>query len=103
MKILLSKLWNGKISLWKTYWLLGLVPLIWIIPVEIFYSEDKDYAIYGLSLLMNLVFEIFWFICVWRAANKYMGKIYWYYLSKLSAILFIIMSIFDAFEFGGLF
>ena len=99
---LLIRLWYGDVTLWKTYWLFSLVALIWQLPIELFVPED-DYKIRGVASLLDLSFEIIWFICVWRAANKYFGKIYWYYLSKLSVLAFLIYTCFDVMRYGGLF
>ena len=101
MTNIITQFWKGEIKLWKTYWLLGIIPLVWILPIEIYFTDD-DFKIKGISLMIEMAFEVFWFVSVWRAANKYLGKIYWYYASKLSAIISIIFTIFDIFKFSGL-
>ena len=98
---LLNELWNGKITLWKTYWGLILIELITFIPVQNLVNEDKN-SVHALNTILYLFYSIFFLICVWRAANNYKGNRLWMYLAKISSLLGIITSVYEVFNFGGI-
>ena len=102
MKKLFIDLWEGNITLWKTYWYLTLVELIYVLPIYLLLPEDR-YSVFAFTEIFSLFYEVFFLIAVWRSANKYKGKKIWYFLAKFSAIFFLIFQIFSAFQYGDLF
>ena len=89
--------WNGKIPLWKSYWLVGellnaLVLLI-IFNAEIYYFGNSKFLEY-LPLLsyselsffakfIIFVWSIFITVGIWRSAENYKGNIIWIFLSLI--------------------
>ena len=102
VKKIITDCWQGKITLWKTYWGLTLTELTYILPVWIFVPENVYWA-HSLLEIFSLFYSIFFLIAVWRSANKYKGWKVWYFLAKFTAVLFSIMQIFFALQFGEMF
>ena len=102
MKKLFIDLWEGNITLWKTYWYLFFAELIYELPIYFLVPEDR-YSVFAFTEIFSLFYIVFFLIAVWRSANKYKGKIIWYFLAKFTAILLVIMQIFFAFQYGDLF
>ena len=102
MKKLFIDLWEGKIALWKTYWYLTLAGLIYYLPIYFLVPEDR-YSVFAFTEVFSLFYIVFFLIVVWRSANKYKGKKIWYFLAKFSAIIFVIMQLFSAFQYGNFF
>ena len=98
---LLSELWNGKITLWKTYWGLSLIEMITFVSVQYLVNEDRN-SVHALNTILYLLYSIFFLICVWRSANNYKGRRVWYYLAKLTAIIDVMFSTLTAIQYGGL-
>ena len=94
-------LWEGKITLWKTFWGISFVFLIIFVPIELLVSED-NYPVRAFLNILYLIFSVFSLICVWRSANNYNGRRVWYYLAKLTAIIDVMFSILTAIQYGGL-
>ena len=102
MKKLFIDLWEGKITLWKTYWYLFFAELIYELPIYFLIPEDR-YSVFAFTEIFSLFYIVFFLIDVWRSANKYKGKKIWYFLAKFSAIIFVIMQLFAAFQYGNFF
>ena len=97
----IKNLWEGKITLWKTFWGISFVFLIIFVPIELLVSED-NYPVRAFLNILYLIFSVFSLICVWRSANNYNGRRVWYYLAKLTAIIDVMFSILTAIQYGGL-
>jgi hypothetical protein len=102
IKEIVIDLWDGKITLWKTYWGLVLPGAILFCLVELLVPEER-YAIYSFRNILYIIFSIFVLICVWRSANKYQGKKIWYFLAKFSCTLYVMLSSYFALVYGNLF
>ena len=102
LKKLFIDLWEGNITLWKTYWYLFFAELIYELPIYFLIPEDR-YSVFAFTEIFSLFYIVFFLIAVWRSANKYKGKIIWYFLAKFTAIFFLIFQIFSAFQYGDLF
>ena len=96
-----KNLWEGKITLWKTFWGISFVFLIIFVPIELLVSED-NYPVRAFLNILYLIFSVFSLICVWRSANNYNGRRVWYYLAKLTAIIDLMFSTLTAIQYGGL-
>ena len=94
--------WQGKITLWKTYWGITLVETSYVVPV-IFFVPENVYWVHSFLEIFTLFVSIFFLVCVWRSANKYKGRKVWYYLAKFTAVLFLVSQIFAALQFGEIF
>ena len=101
IKEIVINLWDGEITLWKTYWGLVLLGVILSLPVELLVPEER-YAIHSFSNILYLIFSIFVLICVWRSANKYLGKKIWRLLAKFSCTLEVVFSFYYALVYGNL-
>ena len=94
--------WQGKITLWKTYWGITLVEIIYYSPIILFVPENV-YWVHSFMEIFTLFFTAFFLVCVWRSANKYKGRKVWYFLAKFTVVLSLIAQIFFALQFGEMF
>ncbi len=97
MKNLIINFWNGKITLWKSYWIFGelinafLIFLILSIEIKYFnnalIANQIPFFIFNdLSLLSKLsltIWTIFITVGIWRSAEKYKGGFIWIALTLL--------------------
>ena len=94
-KQIVNDFWNGKIKLWKSYWLVGellngLVLLI-IFNLEIYFfntnssvSQIPFLNFSNLTILSKTViflWTIFISVGIWRSAENYKGSIIWIILT----------------------
>ena len=91
MEKIISNFWNGKITLWRSYWLVGeLLNALFILLVfnlEIFFFGNNqvsnsllflDFSNFSfLSKLTLIIWTIFITVGIWRSAEKYRGSIVW--------------------------
>ena len=90
MEKLINKFWQGKIKLWKSYWLVGeLFNAIFILVIfnfEIYiFNNNKlisvlflDFSSFSLlSKLVLIIWTIFITVGIWRSAERYKGNIIW--------------------------
>ena len=91
MEKLIYKFWNGDITLWRSYWLIGellnALFMLAMLNIEIYFFKNSNltnqipfyniYDLHFLSKLIILVWTIFITIGVWRSAEKYKGSIIW--------------------------
>ncbi len=94
-KQIVNNFWNGKIKLWKSYWLVGellngLVLLI-IFNLEIYFfntnssvSQIPFLNFSNLTILSKTIiflWTIFISVGIWRSAENYKGSIIWIILT----------------------
>jgi len=94
-KQIVNDFWNGKIKLWKSYWLVGellngLVLLI-IFNLEIYFfntnstvSQIPFLNFSNLTILSKIIifsWTIFISIGIWKSAENYKGSIIWIILT----------------------
>jgi len=91
MEKLISKFWNGKITLWRSYWLVGeLINALFILAIfnlEIYLFGNSQFTkslpfldfsnISFLSKLALIMWTIFITVGIWRSAENYKGSIIW--------------------------
>ena len=91
MNLLIKKFWNGYLTLWKSYWLVGeLLNALFILAVfnfEIYiFGNDQfsnslpflDFSNFSLLSRLILIFWTFFItIGIWRSAENYKGSIFW--------------------------
>ena len=122
MKNLLNNFWIGKITLWKSFWIIGLVhglSIMYLIPIlEIYIFHNYD--LYNSAIINNIKFDLldyrkvtfiskllfifsttFMTVGVWRSAENYKGNfivvvISLFYLSinNIAAIIFYFKNLF---------
>ena len=92
-----SKFWNGNLTLWKSYWIVGelinAVIIIIIINIELkLYNNTNIFQQIPLSNFGNLSFfskfilffwTIFITVGIWRSAENYKGKLIWIILTLI--------------------
>ncbi len=97
MKNLIINFWYGKITLWKSYWLIGelLNGLVFLLIINIELRFFKNIELYQLFPFLNLssfhilnkIFLLFWTIFItvgiWRSAESYKGWIIWTILTLI--------------------
>ena len=95
MEKIIRKFWNGKITLWRSYWLVGeLLNALFILLVfnlEIYFFGNNQFSnslpfldfsnFTLLSKIIIFVWTIFISIGIWRAAENYKGNIFWIILT----------------------
>ena len=91
MQKIINNFWNGKITLWKSYWLVGeLLNALFILAVfnfEIYIFKNNqfsnslpflDFSNFSfLSKISLIIWTIFITIGIWRSAENYKGNIIW--------------------------
>ena len=97
MKYLVINFWNGKITLWKSYWIFGellnafLIFLILSIEINYFnnalIAKQIPFFIFNdfnlLSKFSLTIWTIFITVGIWRSAEKYQGSFVWIALTLL--------------------
>ena len=102
MKNFINDLWLGKIPLPKTWWLLFILILIYfffihyLIPNKGF-LEIESLGFYIFADILGVVLSFFILASVWRAADKDKANIIWRNLSKISTIVIVAYSIYQAY------
>ena len=97
----LSKFWNGDISLKRSFWsgLLGVILSNIIVTYTFFNFVDLDRLVEQTFYLqffhMPIVF--FWWVGLWKSADKHKGKKIWPTLTKafiaINLIYFVVKAI----------
>ena len=91
MKKIVIKFWNGEITLWKSYWLIGelfnAIFLLFIFNFEIYIFGNNKFTNFlpfldfsNVSLLSKLIlitWTIFITVGIWRSAENYKGSMIW--------------------------
>ena len=91
MKSLLYNFWFGKITLWKSYWIVGelinalIIFLIFNIEINYFNNINIDNQLPFINFdnfhFFNKIILIIWTIYItvgiWRSAEKYKGSFIW--------------------------
>ena len=107
---ILVKFWQGKITLWKSYWIIGelinalIVILIFNVELKFFNNTQLITNIPLLNLkdlhftnkFIVFIWTIFITVGIWRSAENYRGKFIWTVLTliALSYRIFILKEIF---------
>lgn len=91
MENLIRRFWVGKISLWRSYWLIGellnALFILLIFNVEIYvFGNNKftsslpflDFSNFSvISKLLIIIWTSFITVGIWRSAENYRGPIIW--------------------------
>lgn len=106
MKNLISKIWNGKLDLIKTFWLVNVLgSSILSIPIilgDIYYDSLNNFTslIVLIFLILLLVYFIFVTVSTWRSATNFINlkkkkkqKVFWGYAAKTVVVLGVIRAI----------
>ena len=102
MKNFINDLWLGKIGLSKTWWLSIFFILIYfffihyLIPYKGF-LEIESLGFYIFADILGVVLSFFILASVWRSADKDKANIIWRNLSKISTIVIVAYSIYQAY------
>ena len=94
-KQIVNDFWNGKIKLWKSYWLVGELLngffLLIIFNLEIYFFNSNssfsqipflDFSNFTLlSKVIIFLWTIFISVGIWRSAENYKGNIIWIILT----------------------
>ena len=107
----LVKFWQGKITLWKSYWIVGelinALIIIIIINIELKLFNNAHLLLHipfinfsdlhFTSRCIILVWTIFITVGIWKSAERYQGKFIWIFLTLivLSYRIFILKEIFN--------
>tara|TARA_X000000368_G_C22489723_1_gene475723 strand:+ start:55 stop:393 length:339 start_codon:yes stop_codon:yes gene_type:complete len=105
MEKFINKFWQGKITLWRSYWLVGeLMNALFILAIfnlEIYIIGNSqfsnsllflDFSSFSLlSKLILIIWTIFITVGIWRSAENYKGSIIW----VIATFLFLSYRIFS--------
>ena len=94
-KQIVNNFWNGKIKLWKSYWLVGEllngIVLLIIFNLEIYFFNTNSTVsqipflnfsnLTILSKTIIFIWTIFISVGIWRSAENYKGSIIWIILT----------------------
>ena len=94
---MINDFWNGKIKLWKSYWIVGellnALFILLIFNIEVRFLNNRiienflpffnfnDFSIFSKILL--ILWTIFITVGVWRSAENYKGNIIWIVLTLI--------------------
>ena len=91
MQKIINNFWNGKIALWRSYWLVGeLLNALFILAIfnfEIYLFGNNHFAnslpfldfskFSFISKISLIIWTIFITVGIWRSAENYRGSIIW--------------------------
>ena len=91
MEKIVVRFWNGEITLWRSYWLIGeLLNAIFILAIfnfEIYVLRNNqftsslpflDFSNFSfISKFILIIWTIFLTVGIWRSAENYKGNIIW--------------------------
>ena len=97
MITVMNNFWLGKISLWKSYWLVGellnALVLLLILKIEIYFFKNNDFIVLLpflnfndftiVSKILILSWSIYITVGIWRSAENYGGNFIWIFLTLL--------------------
>jgi len=97
MQNLLYNFWYGKITLWKSYWIVGelinALILLLIFNIEITYFKNINIVnqlpflsfdnFHFLNKIILIIWTAFITVGIWRSAEKYKGNIIWIILTLI--------------------
>ena len=97
MKKLIVKFFNGEITLWKSYWIVGelinALIILLIVNIEInFFNNIKIYNqlpflsfhnFHFFNKIILMIWTIFITVGIWRSAEKYKGSFIWIILTLI--------------------
>ena len=89
--------WFGRISLWKSYWIMGeLINALFIFALfnleirffnnELFYNQFALFDFGNFTIISKIIiffWTIFLTVGIWRSAEAYKGKFVWIFLTLL--------------------
>ena len=90
---MIVRVWQGKLALWKTFWLFGagsgiliILPPIVTVLAKIGYLRFffNGFGFLLLALVFLLLYLVWVFVGIWRAATNYQGNPVWAVLAKLA-------------------
>ena len=105
MQKIINNFWNGKITLWRSYWLVGeLLNALFILAIfnfEIYIFGNNqfsnslpflDFSNFSiLSKITLIIWTIFITVGIWRSAENYKGRVFW----VLATFLFLSYRVFS--------
>lgn len=91
MEKLINSFWGGKITLWKSYWLIGELLnaffILLIFNLEIYFFQNNqfssslpflDFSNFSFfSKVLISLWTVFMTVGIWRSAENYRGNIIW--------------------------
>ena len=97
MKNLIINFWNGKITLWKSFWIFGellyTLLIFLLLSIEIKYFNNVMLANLTFFFIFNdfnllskfslTIWTIFITVGIWRSAEEYRGRFIWIALTLL--------------------
>ena len=90
---MITRLWRGEITLWKTFWLFGVggglvlgLPIFSAMLALTDVPDDITAMVFLAALGFLLVYLTWVFVGIWRASNKYSGERIWVVLAKIAVV-----------------
>jgi len=97
--------WRGQLPLWLTYWILGVGGNMSFVAVllGVYLAGGSDvrawlWLVYGLSL----IWFVFIFGAIWRAAGTYRGRRLWPLLARLGVLVGVVRMTVEALLLAGM-
>tara|TARA_Y100000590_G_C15638772_1_gene984071 strand:+ start:545 stop:877 length:333 start_codon:yes stop_codon:yes gene_type:complete len=89
--------WYGRISLWKSYWIVGelfnalFILALYNIEIRLFnniliFNQNSFFTFNGFSFVSKIIlfcWTVFITVGIWRSAEAYGGKFIWIFLTLL--------------------
>ena len=97
MQSLLHNFWYGKITLWKSYWIVGelinALIILLIFNIEINYYKNINISnqipffnfhnFHFFNKILLMIWTIYITVGIWRSAEKYKGNFIWIVLTLI--------------------
>lgn len=91
MKWTVAQVWRGKVRLWITYWLWGVAGNMgFLLVLALLYLGPGSRPWLWLVYLASLLWFVFIFGAIWRAAGRYPGPPVWAMLARLGVCIGIV-------------
>ena len=90
---MITRLWRGEITLWKTFWLFGVggglaleLPIFSVMMALTDVPDDTTALVFLSALSFLLVYLTWVFVGIWRASSRYQGEKIWAVLAKIAVV-----------------
>ncbi|NBC13934.1 MAG: hypothetical protein GVY09_11435 [Gammaproteobacteria bacterium] len=97
--------WRGRLPLWLTYWVLGVggnMSFVALLLALLFFGGAAAWSWLWLVYGLSLVWFVFIFGAIWRAAGVYPGRRLWAALARLGVLVGIVRMTLEAVLIAGL-
>ena len=82
---LINQFWSGNVTLWKSYWIVGVVLGLVAGFMLGFFGELLQAPF--IIVLGLIAWQVFISVGIWRSSDKYNGPIFWQVAAKIMVVI----------------